>query len=684
MVLKKIFNAKVIRHILVYIVVFTLPVLTKRIFHAGIPFYVILIILAIKFIFVELSLLSLKKVLKIIFIIISSGLSILFTAILLASIIITPASIYTFFFEQAVNPITEEYFVATLFVLLVTYFCMFFGSASIKQNSLKPLLGLLSMICGIPLIIYQNVFFLFLLIACLVIFLTVIMKKRIIILASVFSFCIVISMLFYLIWNKPEGNKFVDTYLFPETRNFINKTFPQFPLLIDIPGYGMNYGASKLGGRSILTSAPVFEVQGNRKEAIYFKTNTYDQYTGHSWLQTEDIIDDPVPAIADAKAAINDGRIPDSDFFTVKILSEVFPIIPYTLDTEGFIHKGSYYNISNSRYLPGIVFREGIKRNDIITLFRMKEQQVFLEDLDKFLQIPPNLPDSIKELATILGQNASSVQEILRNIQAFLAAYYIYNLDPPVKKDNEDFLENFLFETKQGYCTHFATAFTIFARLNGIPVRYVTGYLVYITDNSLKKTVTARTAHAWPEIWLPGHGWEVWESTHAVNRDNYDSNLESFYYRYMFESMIRGNEIARNYLTLNQLQDILGIELRIKEKEEMNFDWVYKVLIVLLYIFLVILGLGIAGGLLYLFIRFLFNWKPERYWRVLLNRLVRHFRQVPLPEKTGWVSWKHNVCSFYKIDEKKADALLAVILKGAYSQNAVSREEITILKSFHR
>jgi hypothetical protein len=393
------------------------------------------------------------------------------------------------------------------------------------------------------------------------------------------------------------------------------------------------------------------------------------------------------PEIPLMKSVMNDkaarGGDSGSDIFTVKMLAEVFSLIPYTIDTRGFEYKKNYYTITAGTYIPGIEFSAGIMKNSIITLYRDEEQQPPPEQLENFLQIPENLPESIEHLAKILGQNALSRQEILYNIQAYLAAYYTYNLDPPVNKKTGDFLENFLFQTKEGYCTHFATAFTILARLNKIPVRYVSGYLVYITDDSFKKTVTARTAHAWPEVWLPDKGWYIWESTQAVNRNYYETSMESMYYRYMFDSMIDGNEIARNNLTLNQLRDLLGLDIKLEEKKKgKNTAWHMPLSPAIVSILVIFLAVCTAGGILYLFIRFLLNRRPKRYWKVLLNRIVASFRYVPLPEEKGWIHWKNNICTFYKIEQERADALVAAILRLAYSQKPVTDKEITLLKRF--
>ena len=63
-------------------------------------------------------------------------------------------------------------------------------------------------------------------------------------------------------------------------------------------------------------------------------------------------------------------------------------------------------------------------------------------------------------------------------IESYLSTQYTYTLTPPEKPANEDFVEYFLFETNQGFCTHYASSMVMLLRSIGIPCRYVTGYIL--------------------------------------------------------------------------------------------------------------------------------------------------------------------------------------------------------------
>ena len=76
----------------------------------------------------------------------------------------------------------------------------------------------------------------------------------------------------------------------------------------------------------------------------------------------------------------------------------------------------------------------------------------------------------------------------------------------------EAFLDYFLLESKQGYCSYFATAFVLLARAEGIPARYVEGFCVPLQgEQSL--TVYGNMVHAWPEVYIQGVGGIPFEPT---------------------------------------------------------------------------------------------------------------------------------------------------------------------------
>jgi protein-glutamine gamma-glutamyltransferase len=94
----------------------------------------------------------------------------------------------------------------------------------------------------------------------------------------------------------------------------------------------------------------------------------------------------------------------------------------------------------------------------------------------------------------------------------FLRQLLSYTLNPPLLAD--DVIDGFLFESKKGFCEHFASAFAFALRSAGVPTRVVAGYQggeVNPVDGNL--TVRQYDAHAWTEVWLKGRGWVRFDPT---------------------------------------------------------------------------------------------------------------------------------------------------------------------------
>ena len=83
---------------------------------------------------------------------------------------------------------------------------------------------------------------------------------------------------------------------------------------------------------------------------------------------------------------------------------------------------------------------------------------------------------------------------------------------PETVTDAASYLDWFMFEKKEGYCSHYATAFVLLARSRGMKARYVQGFITKL--NSIGDSeVRADSAHAWPEVYFEGVGWIGFEPT---------------------------------------------------------------------------------------------------------------------------------------------------------------------------
>lgn len=136
------------------------------------------------------------------------------------------------------------------------------------------------------------------------------------------------------------------------------------------------------------------------------------------------------------------------------------------------------------------------------------------------LGIPADRNPKTQALARqMLAEAGHAELFISRVLQMFREQEFFYTLQPP-RTGYKNSVDDFLFTTRQGFCGHYASAFTLMMRAAGIPARVVTGYQGG-EYNRLGDYLVVRQAdaHAWSEVWLPGRGWQRVDPTAAVAPD---------------------------------------------------------------------------------------------------------------------------------------------------------------------
>lgn len=141
--------------------------------------------------------------------------------------------------------------------------------------------------------------------------------------------------------------------------------------------------------------------------------------------------------------------------------------------------------------------------------------QEYRERIRKYYLPETEISETIASYLEKLFDGAESDFDKLDRLERMLSAYN-YSVSPgklPEEIDDPaEFLDYFMLELREGYCSHFATAFVLLARSQGIPARYVQGFYVPKGDAGTI-TVTTSMAHAWPEAYLEGYGWVAFEPT---------------------------------------------------------------------------------------------------------------------------------------------------------------------------
>ncbi|WP_339168441.1 transglutaminase domain-containing protein [Paenibacillus sp. FSL R5-0341] len=132
-----------------------------------------------------------------------------------------------------------------------------------------------------------------------------------------------------------------------------------------------------------------------------------------------------------------------------------------------------------------------------------------------YLQLPATLPGRVKSLAKEIMQGSDTRYDAVQAVKTYLAAHAEYTLDTRMPPRGTDFVDDFLFVTRQGYCNHFSTAMIVLLRAEGIPARWVKGFGSGVADPEIpgQYIISQGDAHSWVEVYFPGAGWMPFEAT---------------------------------------------------------------------------------------------------------------------------------------------------------------------------
>ncbi len=142
---------------------------------------------------------------------------------------------------------------------------------------------------------------------------------------------------------------------------------------------------------------------------------------------------------------------------------------------------------------------------------------------DYYTRIPddsnPRTVALAREMREAAGSSEVFINQVLRK---FNQEEFFYTLQPPPLGSNP--VDRFLFDTRRGFCEHYASAFAVMMRAAGIPSRIVLGYQGgEINPMGEYMIVRQADAHAWNEVWLPKRGWYRIDPTAAVAPERIDA-----------------------------------------------------------------------------------------------------------------------------------------------------------------
>lgn len=404
----------------------------------------------------------------------------------------------------------------------------------------------------------------------------------------------------------------------------------------------------------------------NRSNGVYLSGSFRENYTGYSWEKNEDMISygeseyildyaELIYALSRQEQNILEENMfirpnymsikynlikTNSFFYPLKATSMRIHNSVYEPDTEFAnmtfprpVSKNTKYRVNFCEMnLNGEAFQEMLRESDDFSynsdesfdysnlkwieenLINIYQAPIISEDnlseslrqrardnKQLYLQLPDILPDRVENLAFEITKEYDNSYDKLLAIENYLN-FYSYTLNPQPVPEGQDFVDFFLFDSKEGYCTSFATSMCVLARCIDIPTRYVQGFIIdpSSTDEDGNYIIKNSQAHAWTEAYIEGVGWIPFEAT--------PSNYENRYITWEENNHKKGekNSFYEDYYR-NKHKNKEFVPHDLEDKEETKEDKIAKKFVgVLIIIFSILI-------VLFILLLIYYQWLKLRY-----------------------------------------------------------------------
>lgn len=304
-------------------------------------------------------------------------------------------------------------------------------------------------------------------------------------------------------------------------------------------------GQSQLGGPASPDDDPVMLVTTPKR--TYLRATVKDEYTGRIWVDTKSgrrylwvspqwrsERDSVYNAFLPGGALGGDTGLMAVHPVTVRMVSssasslfvpqrirDLQPggdLVPYfNSSSEVFATRDLQPGDTYTVYAPLMIGGEA-GLGTLVTACAENDDPAYEAILRDYTRLPDHLQQELYDLAAKITADAATPYDKANALQTYMGRTYRYAMDVEIQPGNVDFVSNFLLNTKEGYCTYFASAMTVLCRMVGLPARYVEGYLAE-PDASGVARVTGLDGHAWTEVYFEGFGWLTFDAT-PVQRSN--------------------------------------------------------------------------------------------------------------------------------------------------------------------
>ncbi|SDC96394.1 protein of unknown function [Terribacillus halophilus] len=297
-------------------------------------------------------------------------------------------------------------------------------------------------------------------------------------------------------------------------------------------GYGED--DSQLGGPFMQDNTLAFWT--STEASGYWRVDSKDVYTGKGWERSRET----------APQSFQSGEPVGIELYNEDVATEAREAIVYPSQNQVLDRLVYPYGVQTFFSEPvtaavdadfGVVetFNRAQYPDENYTI-AFEEPQYNIEDLRndsgmiddnthyRYTQLPDNLPDRVRDLAEDITASADTRYDKAKAVEQYFNqnGFQYRTQDIPVPESEQDYVDQFLFESKIGYCDNFSSSMVVLLRAADIPARWVKGFTegqaatnpnFATPDGMTSYMVTNANAHSWVEVYFPDTGWVPFEPT---------------------------------------------------------------------------------------------------------------------------------------------------------------------------
>ncbi|XGI84566.1 transglutaminase domain-containing protein [Halorutilales archaeon Cl-col2-1] len=277
-----------------------------------------------------------------------------------------------------------------------------------------------------------------------------------------------------------------------------------------------------------LTTRRIYTIESERVPE-YMVVSVYDRYSGESWVRTQSASTStraqPPPEVRDfvtQRVNLNSSGLGIRPSVYKPVDVEGGP----TISTDGYLEASETSETSETDTDISYRVTSGVapENRRVVEALSSSSSEYPPEIRERYLQTPETVPERLAEKTSDITRGDPTAYAKAESVEDWLETNKEYSLQ--VERPNSTrggVADSFVFGMEEGYCVYYATSMTAMLRTQGVPARYVTGYLP--GDSVGEDTWGQRgvDSHAWVQVYFPDVGWVDFDPTPSAPRETQEA-----------------------------------------------------------------------------------------------------------------------------------------------------------------